>query len=104
MGTRLVSLIKETPNLQLVGAVEQKGHPAVGADAGETAGCGRLGVAGSSRLVALSDVAQVLVGFTSPDSTLLQLAIMASSLKAIVNWTTRFSAAQPAYAREPPPP
>src|SRR2546427_8371000 len=43
MGTRLVTLIKESPNLELVGAVEGKGHPAVGADAGETAGCGRLG-------------------------------------------------------------
>src|SRR2546429_8208438 len=94
MGTRLVSLIKETPNLQLVGAVEQKGHPAVGADAGETAGCGRLGVAVTDNLAALADRAQVLVEFTSPDATLMHLAIMAASRKAMVIGTTGFSAGQ----------
>src|SRR2546425_3129686 len=100
MGTRLVSLIKETPNLQLVGAVEQKGHPAVGADAGETAGCGRLGVAVTDNLAALADRAQVLIEFTSPDATLMHLAIMAASRKAMVIGTTGFSAEQLAGLRE----
>src|SRR5438309_583888 len=100
MGTRLVSLIKETPNLQLVGAVERKGHPAVGADAGETAGCGRLGVAVTDNLAALADRAQVLVEFTSPDATLMHLAIMAASRKAMVIGTTGFSAEQLAGLRE----
>ena len=100
MGTRLVSLIKETPNLVLVGAVERKGHPAVGADAGETAGCGRLGVAVTDNLAALADRAQVLVEFTSPDATLMHLAIMAASRKAMVIGTTGFSAEQLAGLRE----
>src|SRR3989441_11208880 len=104
MGTRLVSLIKETPNLVLVGAVERKGHPAVGADAGETAGCGRLGVAGTDNLAALADRAQGLVEFTSPDATLMHLAIMAASRKALVIRTTRFSAAQLAGLRRPAQP
>src|SRR5256712_12506768 len=102
MGTRLVSLIKETPNLQLVGAVEQKGHPAVGADAGETAGCGRLGVAVTDNLAALADRAQGLVEFTSPDATLMHLAIMAASRKAMVIGTTGFSAEQLAGVRGAP--
>src|SRR2546428_7144592 len=101
MGTRLVSLIKETPSLQLVGAVEQKGHPAVGADAGETAGCGRLGVAVTDNLAALADRAQVLVEFTSPDATLMHLAIMAASRKAMDIGTTGVSAEQ--LAGVPPP-
>src|SRR2546429_4245314 len=102
MGTRLVSLIKETPNLALVGAVERKGHPAVGADAGETAGCGRLGVAVTDNLAALADRAQVLIEFTSPDATLMHLAIMAASRKAMVIGTTGFSAEQLAGPPEPP--
>src|SRR2546422_309010 len=94
MGTRLVSLIKESPNLELVGAVEGKGHPAVGVDAGETAGCGRLGVRGTDDLTALADRAEVLIEFTSPDATLKHLAIMADSRKAMVIGTTGFSAPQ----------
>src|SRR3989442_1323146 len=100
MGTRLVSLIKETPNLVLVGAVERKGHPAVGADAGETAGCGRLGVAVTDNLAALADRAQVLIEFTSPDATLMHLAIMAASRKAMVIGTTEFSSEQLAALRQ----
>src|SRR5437867_11888536 len=100
MGTRLVSLIKETPNLVLVGAVERKGHPAVGADAGETAGCGRLGVAVTDNLAALADRAQVLIEFTSPDATLMHLAIMAARRKAMVIGTTGFAAEQLAGLRE----
>ena len=100
MGTRLVTLIKESPNLELVGAVEGKGHPAVGADAGETAGCGRLGVRVTDDLTALADRAEVLIEFTSPDATLKHLAIMADSRKAMVIGTTGFSAPQLAELRE----
>src|SRR3989475_7549218 len=100
MGTRLIGLIKESPNLELVGAVERKGHPAVGADAGETAGCGRLGVTVTDDLTALADRAEVLIEFTSPDATLMHLAIIAASRKAMVIGTTGFSALQLAGLRE----
>ena len=43
MGCRLVALIKDSTTLTLAGAIEGKGHHAVGDDAGETAGCGRAG-------------------------------------------------------------
>ena len=43
MGNRLVALIKDSADLALVGAVEGKGHQALGQDAGETAGCGKIG-------------------------------------------------------------
>ncbi|HEX5544572.1 MAG TPA: 4-hydroxy-tetrahydrodipicolinate reductase, partial [Nitrospira sp.] len=41
MGCRLVSLIRDSTALTLIGAVEGKGHPMLGKDAGETAGSGR---------------------------------------------------------------
>src|SRR2546430_17707156 len=43
MGGRLISLIGESKSLRLAGAIEKKGHPAVGRDAGEVAGGARLG-------------------------------------------------------------
>jgi 4-hydroxy-tetrahydrodipicolinate reductase len=100
MGARLVGLIKESPTLELVGAVERKGHPAVGADAGETAGCGRLGVVVTDDLTALASRVEVLIEFTSPDATLMHLAIMAASRKAMVIGTTGFSTEQLTKLRE----
>jgi len=44
MGKRLVSLIAADPELELVSAVEAAGHDALGSDAGELAGAGKLGV------------------------------------------------------------
>ena len=44
MGRRLISLVKDSSFLVLTGAVEGKANPAVGQDAGEVAGCGRVGV------------------------------------------------------------
>jgi 4-hydroxy-tetrahydrodipicolinate reductase len=38
MGSRLVSLVKDSAFLTLAGAVEGKGHHAVGEDSGEVAG------------------------------------------------------------------
>ena len=44
MGGRIITLITESDNLQVTGAVEMAGHPRVGEDAGYIAGCGSLGV------------------------------------------------------------
>jgi len=44
MGSRLVALLKDEPELRLVAALEAPGHAAVGRDAGESAGVGRLSV------------------------------------------------------------
>src|SRR5438034_1357369 len=45
MGTRLVACLQGADDLRLVGALEAPAHPALGRDAGELAGIGRLGVA-----------------------------------------------------------
>jgi len=94
MGGRLISLIKESAHFQLAGAVERKGHAAIGADAGDVAGCGRLGVAVTDNLATLAEHADVLVEFTTPAVTLMHLTIMAASRKAMVIGTTGLSAAQ----------
>src|SRR5881296_1354387 len=45
MGTRVVACLQGAPDLRLVGALEAPAHPALGRDAGELAGVGRLSVA-----------------------------------------------------------
>src|SRR2546428_5251027 len=46
MGTRVVACLQGAPDLRLVGALEAPAHPALGRDAGELAGVGRVSVAG----------------------------------------------------------
>jgi 4-hydroxy-tetrahydrodipicolinate reductase len=99
MGGRLVSLIQESDTHQCVGAIEKKGHPAVGQDAGEVAGCGRVGVPVTDDLAALAERADVLIDFTTPDATLAHLDIMAGRRKAMVIGTTGLSPAQVAALR-----
>src|SRR5690349_3343561 len=42
MGKLLVTLVREHPETQLVGAIEAPGHSALGKDVGEVAGIGAL--------------------------------------------------------------
>jgi 4-hydroxy-tetrahydrodipicolinate reductase len=94
MGGRLVSLIKESKTLELAGAIEKKGHPAVGQDAGQVAGCGPLAIPISDDLSAIADRADVLIEFTAPEATLAHLDIMAARKKAAVIGTTGLSSRQ----------
>ena len=94
MGGRLISLIRESKSLQLAAAVEKKGHPAVGRDAGEVAGGSPLGITVRDDLSALADRGDVLIDFTAPEATLANLDIMAMRNKAAVIGTTGLSPEQ----------
>src|SRR5438046_10321752 len=45
MGHRVIACLREAPGLRLAAALEAPGHAALGRDAGDLAGLGRLGVA-----------------------------------------------------------
>jgi 4-hydroxy-tetrahydrodipicolinate reductase len=90
MGCRLVSLVRDSTALTLAGALEGKGHPAVGDDAGETAGSGRAGVPITDDLSALMDRGEVVIDFSSPAATLEHLRIAAQHRRAMVIGTTGF--------------
>jgi 4-hydroxy-tetrahydrodipicolinate reductase len=94
MGSRLVSLLKDSTGLMLAGAVEHKGHRAVGADAGEMAGCGRSGVRITDDLVALLEQGDVVIDFSAPDATLNHLRAVVQRRRAMVIGTTGFSQAE----------
>ena len=91
MGSRLVSLIKESTALTLVGAVEGKGHLAVGEDAGELAGCGSLGLTIGDDLSAIIERGEVIIDFSAPAATLGHLRLAAQHRRAMVIGTTGFS-------------
>lgn len=91
MGMRLVALAAESPDLHLAGAVERKGHPAVGRDAGETAGSGRLGLSVLDDLAAVLPSGDVVVDFSAPEATLAHFRLAAEQGKAMVVGTTGFS-------------
>ena len=94
MGTRLVTLLKESTTLTLAGAIEGKGHQALGADAGEIAGCGKAGIRITEDLTALLKEGEVVIDFSTPDATLNHLRAASQHRRAMVIGTTGLSASE----------
>lgn len=88
MGKRLIALAAESPTIQLTGATEATGHPALGQDAGEVAGCGRLAVPITDHLARLLSTPAVIVDFTTPVATLEHMAQAVQHNRAMVIGTT----------------
>ena len=86
--------MKSSTVLTLAGAIEGKGHPLLGDDVGETAGCGRTGIPITDDLSALLDRGEVVIDFSSPEATLDHLRTVAQHRRAMVIGTTGFSVPQ----------
>jgi 4-hydroxy-tetrahydrodipicolinate reductase len=94
MGSRLVACLAEARDLRLTGALEAPAHPALGRDAGETAGVGRLGVALSSDAAAVLTRDRILIAFTTPEASLAHLKLAAAAGGRAVIGTTGFTPGQ----------
>lgn len=94
MGRVLVRLIHESPDLDLVCALDRPRSPRVGADAGEIAGVGRIGVAVSDELDLLRGTRCVVLDFTTPAASLPIVGTCAKAGVPVVIGTTGFSARQ----------
>jgi 4-hydroxy-tetrahydrodipicolinate reductase len=94
MGTRIVALARESPDLRVVAALEAPGHPALGSDAGTTAQVGVVGVTITSDPAAAITAGRVLVEFSVPEASLEHLRLVAAAGACAVIGTTGFSAAQ----------
>ncbi|MBI4247535.1 MAG: 4-hydroxy-tetrahydrodipicolinate reductase [Candidatus Rokubacteria bacterium] len=94
MGSRIVACLPEVSDLRLVAALEAPGHPALGRDAGETAGVGRLGVAISHDPKTALTRDCILIEFSTPEASLDHLRIVAGAGARAVIGTTGFTAAQ----------
>ncbi|MGH7233003.1 MAG: 4-hydroxy-tetrahydrodipicolinate reductase [Nitrospiraceae bacterium] len=92
MGGRLVALLKESAALKLTGAIERKGHVSIGEDAGEVAGCGRIGISIGDDFSAVIGQGEVTIDFSSPVATLEHLRIAAQHRRPMVVGTTGLSA------------
>ncbi|KPY83456.1 4-hydroxy-tetrahydrodipicolinate reductase [Pseudomonas syringae pv. tagetis] len=92
MGKTLIEAVQQAPGAGLTAAVDRPDSTLVGADAGELAALGRIGVPLSGDLAKVADEFDVLIDFTHPSVTLKNLAFCRKAGKAMIIGTTGFSA------------
>ncbi len=90
MGRQLITLMQHTQGVRLSAALEPAGSVWIGADAGELAGIGFLGIRISDDLLAVIDDFELLIDFTRPEGTLKYLACCRQYQKNMVIGTTGF--------------
>ena len=100
MGKRLIALLRESTDFQVVGAVERKDHVDLGRDAGEGAGVGPLGVPIVDSIGKVLSGAQVLLDFTAPGAAMQHLEAASRAGVAAVIGTTGLGEADLKRARE----
>jgi len=100
MGTRIVACLQGDAGLTVAAAVEAAGHAAIGADAGEVAGVGRIGVpiTADPRAAIVRD--RLLIEFSIPEATLAHLELVAATGARAVIGTTGFTPAQREHIAE----
>ncbi|MGX2951408.1 4-hydroxy-tetrahydrodipicolinate reductase [Ursidibacter sp. B-7004-1] len=90
MGRQLIQAVYNAQGVELGAAFERKGSSLVGADAGELAGIGQLGVAVSDDLASQADKFDLLIDFTRPEGTLEHIAFCIAHQKQMIIGTTGF--------------
>lgn len=88
MGKRLVALLHESPEFQVVGAFERPGHPQLAQDAGAVAGVEALGVPVLDSVEKALHAGEVLLDFTAPAATMKNLETASRMGVALVIGTT----------------
>lgn len=88
MGTRIIHMIKDDPEIELTGVFEHPEHSSVGKDAGEVAGMHRVGITISPSLEEIIDKGDVIIDFTTPESTLNNVRQAVKKGKSMVIGTT----------------
>jgi 4-hydroxy-tetrahydrodipicolinate reductase len=91
MGTRIGVLSSQDKNIEIAGGLEVSSSPAIGRDAGELIGIGKINKKVESDFNKIAGLCDVLIDFTSPLATLEHLEAAVKNKKAIVIGTTGFS-------------
>jgi 4-hydroxy-tetrahydrodipicolinate reductase len=94
MGRQLVKATKETKNAQLIMACDRPGSNLLGVDAGELSGIGAINVHLTDSLRDGIEDIDVVIDFSTPETTLTNLAICAEFGKKMVIGTTGFTEEQ----------
>src|SRR4029077_15034349 len=93
MGSRLVALLQQETELRLVAALESPGHAALGRDAGESAGVGRLDIPIGADVDAVLGKDRILMEFSVPEASLAHARLAGPQGRRAVIGTTGFTAA-----------
>ena len=88
MGKTNIEAVVQADGVELGAAIVEPTSSLIGADAGEVAGVGKLGVTVVSSLAEAKDDFDVLIDFTAPKTTLENLAFCAEHGKQMVIGTT----------------
>ena len=88
MGKTLIEAVTQAEGVTLAAAIVEPSSSLLGADAGELAGVGKLGVTLVASLAEVVKDFDVLIDFTAPDVTLQNLAFCVENKKQIVIGTT----------------
>ncbi|MNF59001.1 4-hydroxy-tetrahydrodipicolinate reductase [compost metagenome] len=91
MGKTLIEAVQQADGVSLAAAIDRADSSLIGADAGELAALGKIGVRLSGSLSEVLDRFDVLIDFTHPSVTLRNLEICRQAGKAMVIGTTGFS-------------
>lgn len=93
MGQLLVRQVLASPDLELAGATEIPGSPALGKDAGMLAGLAPCGVSVTEALEPLLDQADAVIDFSSPAGTMAAAPLVTGRGLTMVIGTTGLDAA-----------
>jgi 4-hydroxy-tetrahydrodipicolinate reductase len=91
MGKLILALAHAHPDMEISGALEGPANPALGSDAGENAGIGRLGVPITTDVEEALKDCDVLIEFSAPAASVDHAKAAATAGMAIVIGTTGFS-------------
>lgn len=94
MGQMILANAVAHPEVEITGALEAPGNPAIGSDAGERAGLGALGVTITDDLAAVLEACDVMIDFTAPAVSVANVKAAAEAGKGIVVGTTGLSEEQ----------
>ncbi|BBN60115.1 4-hydroxy-tetrahydrodipicolinate reductase [Hydrogenovibrio marinus] len=100
MGKNLIDAVHQTEGLTVAAAIARPGSSLVGADAGELAGIGTLGVKVVDQIEQVVDDFDVIIDFTTPEATLHNIKVCLTQNKKMVIGTTGFDDAGLAVLRE----
>jgi len=100
MGRNLIQAVYEAEGKELGAAIERPESSMLGADAGELAAVGKLGVTLVDSLQQVLDDFDVLIDFTAPAATMQHVEICRAAGKAIVIGTTGLSEEQKGQLEE----
>ena len=100
MGSRIISLVIDDPDLELAGAVEYLGHEQVGKDVGTALGHGTIGIKITDDLDKAIGAADCVIDFSTPGATMEHAHLAAATHVPLVIGTTSLGSGQLAEVKK----